>query len=82
VLVNVGRTRALDERVLTFLDRYAKKVEIVDARELGLGGLPESVVDYFNPVLFYSVLTVYRDALARVREHPVDLRRYMGKVEY
>ena len=82
VLVNEGRTRPLDERVLTFLDHYANKVEIVDSRKLGLAELPDSVVDCFNPVLFYSVLTVYRDALARVREHPVDLRRYMGKVEY
>ncbi len=82
VLVNEGRTRPLDERVLAFLDRHAKNVEVVDARALGLGELPETVVDYFNPVLFYSVLTVYRDALARVREHPVDMRRYMGKVEY
>lgn len=82
VLVNEGSTRALDERVLAFLDRHAKKVESIDARELGLGALPGAIVDYFNPVLFYSVLTGYRDALARVREHPVDTRRYMGKVEY
>jgi fructoselysine 6-phosphate deglycase len=82
VLVNEGRTRPLDERVLAFLDEHATKVEIVDARALGLAALPASIVDYFNPVLFYSVLTVYRDALARVREHPVDTRRYMGKVKY
>ncbi|MEE4300712.1 MAG: SIS domain-containing protein [Pseudomonadales bacterium] len=82
VLVNAGRTRPLDERVLDFLEQYADKVEIIDARALGLDALPDAVVDYFNPVLFYSVLTVYRDALARVREHPVDTRRYMGKVPY
>jgi fructoselysine-6-P-deglycase FrlB-like protein len=82
VLMNEGRTRPLDERVLKFLDEYAEKLEIVDAHELGLDALPGQVVDYFNPVLFYSVLTVYRDALARARKHPVDTRRYMGKVSY
>lgn len=82
VLLNEGRTRALDERVMTFLGRYAEKTEIVDARELGIGVLPESVVDYFNPALFYSVLCDYREALAAIRDHPIELRRYMGKVPY
>jgi fructoselysine-6-P-deglycase FrlB-like protein len=82
VLINEGRTRPLDERVISFLERYAEKYEIVDARELGIGVLAESVVDYFNPVLFYSVLCDYREALAKIRDHPLETRRYMGKVEY
>lgn len=82
VLINEGHTRPLDERVISFLERYAENYEIVDARELGIDVLPESVVDYFNPVLFYSVLCNYREALARVRDHPLETRRYMGKVKY
>ena len=82
VLINEGRTRPLDERVISFLERYAENYEIVDARELGIGVLPETVVDYFNPVLFYSVLCDYRQALATVRDHPLETRRYMGKVKY
>jgi len=82
VLVNEGRTRPLDERVITFLKRYAKNYVIIDAKELGLGVLPESVVEFFNPILFYSVLCDYRKALANIRNHPLETRRYMGKVEY
>jgi fructoselysine-6-P-deglycase FrlB-like protein len=82
VLVNEGRTRPLDERVISFLERYAERYEIVDARELSIGALDESVVDYFNPVLFYSVLCDYREALAKIREHPLETRRYMDKVAY
>ena len=82
VLMNEGRTRPLDERVIGFLERYAQGYEVVDARELGIGVLPASVVDYFNPVLFYSVMCIYREALAKVREHPLETRRYMGKVPY
>jgi fructoselysine-6-P-deglycase FrlB-like protein len=82
VLMNEGRTRPLDERVITFLKRYAENYEIVDARELGISVLPESVVDFFNPVLFYSVLCDYREALAKIREHPLETRRYMDKVKY
>ena len=82
VLMNEGRTRPLDERVVAFLERYAERYEVVDARELGIGVLAESVVDYFNPVLFYSVLCDYRQALAEIRGHPLETRRYMGKVAY
>ncbi len=82
VLVNEGRTRPLDIRVLSFLDNYAGKYEVVDARELGMGNLPKTVVDFFNPILFYSVLSEYRQALANIRNHPLETRRYMGKVKY
>ncbi len=82
VLMNEGRTRPLDRRVIAFLERYAQNYEVVDARELGIGALPQSVVDYFNPILFYSVMCDYREALAKLREHPLETRRYMGKVKY
>ena len=82
VLVNEGRTRPLDERVLKFLERYAKNSVVIDAKELGIDVLSESVVEYFNPILFYSVLCDYREALAKIRNHPLETRRYMGKVEY
>ncbi|MBT1163037.1 SIS domain-containing protein [Bifidobacterium felsineum] len=78
----LGRTRELDDRVLTFLDKYAKKVEIVDAKELGLDLIDDAVSEYFNPILFYSVLSKYRYALSVVHNHDLDVRRYMGKVEY
>ncbi len=82
VLLNEGRTRALDKRVITFLKRYAKKYEVVDARELGIAVLPAAVVEFFNPVLFYSVMCDYREALSKLRNHPLEKRRYMGIVEY
>lgn len=82
LMMNEGRTRALDERALTFLKQYAEKVEVVDAKELGIGTIADEVVEFFNPVLFYSILCVYREALADVRNHPLETRRYMGKVAY
>jgi fructoselysine-6-P-deglycase FrlB-like protein len=82
LLLNEGKTRPVDERLLRFLERYAAKLEVVDARALGIGAIDPAVVDVFNPLLFYSVMTAYRDALAEVRQHPVEIRRYMWKVEY
>jgi fructoselysine-6-P-deglycase FrlB-like protein len=82
LLMNEGRTRFLDERALTFLNKYAGKVEVIDSKELGISVIDPSVVEYMNPILFYSILCVYRDALANVRQHPLSTRRYMWKVEY
>jgi fructoselysine 6-phosphate deglycase len=82
LLLNEGKTRPVDERALRFLQRYASKVEVVDARALGITAIHPAVVDVFNPLLFYSVMTAYRDAMAELRNHPVDTRRYMWKVSY
>lgn len=82
LLMNEGRTRALDERARKFLLQYAEKVEVVDAKELGINTIADDVVEFFNPILFYSVMCVYRQALAEVRNHPLETRRYMGKVAY
>lgn len=82
VLESQGRTRPLDERALNFLNKYAGKVEVVDAKELGLDVIDDSVSEYFSPVLFYTILSEYRKQLSIIRQHPLDVRRYMGKVEY
>ncbi|POP45600.1 phosphosugar isomerase [Superficieibacter electus] len=82
LLMNEGRTRAMDERASDFLATYGEKVEVVDAKELGIGVLPPDVVEFFNPVLFYSIMCEYRSALAEIRQHPLETRRYMGQVAY
>lgn len=82
VQLSEGRTRPLDERVLKFLKRYGHRIEIFDAKEMGLSTIDASVVDYFNHSLFNNVYPVYNVALADARQHPLTTRRYMWKVEY
>lgn len=82
LLMNEGRTRTLDERALTFLNQYAEKVEVIDCKELGINTIDDTVVEFFNPIVFYSILSVYRAELADIRQHPLETRRYMGKVAY
>ena len=82
LLKSLGRTRVLDERAERFLAKYAQKVEVVDAKELGLDLIDDEVSEYFSPILFYTVLCEYRAKLAAVHNHSLDVRRYMGKVEY
>ena len=82
IQISEGSTRALDERGLKFLQKYAKRIEILDAKELGLSTIDTAVVDYFNHSLFNNVYPIYNHALAVEREHPLATRRYMWKVEY
>lgn len=82
VMESLGRTRDLDERAIKFLNKYAAKVEVVDAKELGLDLIDSDVAEYFNPILFYTVMCEYRAKLADIHQHSLDVRRYMGKVKY
>ncbi len=84
VLVADGRTRKADERAVTFMKKYAgDKVYILDAKELGLDNLKDSVSEYFNHLLFTPILNnVYMKELSRATGVDYTTRRYMWKVEY
>lgn len=83
LLMNEGKTRALDSRALTFLKRFEAKTTLLDAKDFGLGShIDSSVVDYFNPMLHSAVLRIYAEELAVLRDHPLTKRRYMWKLEY
>ena len=82
VQIAEGSGRELDERCLRFLKKYAKRFEVLDAKELGLSTIDPSVVDYFNHSLFNNVYPIYNAALAEARQHPLSTRRYMWKVAY
>ncbi|MEG0076054.1 MAG: phosphosugar isomerase, partial [Eubacterium sp.] len=83
LLMNDGRTRSIDARALTFLDRFDAKTEVVDALDWGLSAyIEKEVLDYFNPFVITAVFRVYAEELAKARQHPLTKRRYMWKLEY
>lgn len=83
-LVSTGRTRPVDERAMRFLRQYGgERLFVLDAQELGLAELDESVGEYFCPLIFSSLLqNVYLHAIADAKQHPITTRRYMWKVDY
>jgi fructoselysine 6-phosphate deglycase len=82
VLMSVGRTRPLDERVVDFLSRFGRKIYTIDPKELGIDGLPDSVAEFFCPLYLLNLVDVYNRELALQRSHPLSQRRYMWKVSY
>lgn len=83
VFMNDGKTRELDARLLTFLQRFDAKVTVIDSLDFGLGSVVDSAVkDYFNPMIQTAVMRVHAEKLAEAREHALTKRRYMWKLEY
>lgn len=83
LLMNDGKTREIDARALTFLERFDTKTEVVDALDYGLSAhISKEVLDYFNPFVITAVFRVYAEELSEAREHPLTKRRYMWKLTY
>ncbi len=82
LLMSEGRTRALDERCLKFLNTYGENFIIIDFQELNKGRIHPSVVEFFNPVVMIPIERYYVSQMAELRGHSMDERRYMWKVEY
>ena len=82
LLMSEGRTRALDERCLKFLNTYAENFIIIDFEKLNGGKIDPSVAEFFNPVVMIPIERYYVSQLAEKTGHSMDERRYMWKVEY
>lgn len=82
LLMNEGRTRALDERCLTFLNTYAENFIVIDFKALNGGKIAPEVAEFFSPVVMIPIERYYVSQMAEIRDHSMDERRYMWKVEY
>lgn len=83
-LISVGRQRANDERGIRFVNQYGgERVYQLDAKELGLNDIKDSVSEYFNHLIFSPILNnVYMRALSAVTHKDYMTRRYMWKLDY
>ena len=83
LLMNDGRTRPVDERVMNFIQKYAERYSIIDAKDMGVNLFPDSVSEFFNPIAIYPALSQIVAELAIIRQHDKTVRRYMwNHVEY
>lgn len=83
LMMNDGKTRAIDSRALDFLQRFGAMTTVVDAKDYGLSSVIDgAVATYFNPLIHTAVFRVYAEEIAALRQHPLTKRRYMWKIEY
>lgn len=83
-LISVGRSRVNDERGTAFLRKHGgERVYLLDAKELGLNDIKDSVSEYFNHLIFAPILNnVYMRALSAATHKDYTTRRYMWKGGY
>ena len=82
LLMGEDSTRPMAERVKVFAEKYTDKLTVIDSKNYPLPGIPEEVRSLFSPFVTWTVLYRYAQCLEIVRDHSLELRRYMGIVEY
>jgi fructoselysine 6-phosphate deglycase len=82
LLKSIGDTRMIDERAHKFIERYSKKVIVIDALEFDMDGIDKDLHEYLQQAVMTAVVKRYIDYLAEARGHLLKVRRYMGKTSY
>lgn len=70
------------ERVLAFCRKYLSEPIIYDARDYEMPGISNEVRAMLAPFILDSAMTNLVEQLADLNDHPLTIRRYMGKVDY
>ena len=76
------RTRPLAERAEKFSQKYSDNLILIDSKDYELAGIPEKFRGYFSPLIISSIMDVFSKKIADKRNHPLETRKYMGKVDY
>jgi len=84
VVLLMGRssTRFLEERALAFCQRYTDKLYTIDTKEVDFSNIDEAYHGVVSVLVLNNVCRLFSQTIARVRDHSLDLRRYMHLVEY
>lgn len=82
VLLGEDASRSIAERALNFAQRYSRKVVVIDTKDNDLPGIASRYRGLVSPLVLSAITTRLLAHFAAVRSHPVQIRRYMFKVEY
>ncbi len=82
MFMSCGATRFLDERALTFAQKFSDDVLVIDEADFDFCGADEAVREYLAPEVLSAVVRTMVDKLAHDRGHDLGVRRYMWQMEY
>lgn len=78
---STGKTRAVDERAISFLNKFNAHTTVIDGYDYGMQDLGE-VSGYFDHDFYSELIGEYNQLLADRRQHPLSWRKYMWKFNY
>jgi fructoselysine 6-phosphate deglycase len=82
VLIGEDDSRVEGERAKRFCVKYSDKCFVYDSQDHKMNGIHADARAILAPFILDAALTSLVDELANLREHPLETRRYMGKVDY
>lgn len=82
LLLGEDPSRPEAERVLSFLQKHTNTPNIYDSRDYSMAGIHQEVRPIFAPFVLDAALTNLVEEIAELNQHPLTVRRYMGKVDY
>lgn len=82
MLMGLDQTRYLEERALKFLKTYTDRIFKIDMQEVDFSKIDAEYRGYLAAVVINNICRMYSKAIAKERDHSLDLRRYMHIVEY
>ena len=75
-------TRPMAERALAFAQKYTSKLTVIDSKNYELPDISEEIRPLLSPFVVWTVLYRYAQYLETERDHSLELRRYMGIIDY
>lgn len=82
VLLGEDETRPIAERALRFVTEHSRKAFALDTRSFAMPGIETHRRPIVSPMALGGVAGRLAAHLAAVRDHSLDIRRYMSKVPY
>ncbi len=76
------RSRPMAERTKRFLDQYAARAEYVDTTDLALPGVADELRPDLSPLVVGALASRLAQHYEAVRDHDLEQRHYMFKVDY
>ena len=82
LLLGEDPSRPIMERAKAFCERYGRRLFIYDSRDLEMEGVDAAARALLAPYAIGVALDCVGEEIARLRDHPLETRRYMGVVDY
>ncbi len=82
LLMGEDASRPEAERALRFAQKYTNNLVTIDTKDYDVPGIPARYRGLVSPLVLSAITTRLASHFAAVRNHPLETRRYMFKVEY
>lgn len=82
MLMGLDETRFLEERALRFLEKYTDRIFKIDMKDVDFMNVEKSYQGYLGALVINNICRMFSKAIAKERQHSLDIRRYMHLVEY